>query len=283
MKKIFCITAILMGTLLFSACESEELVPSDATAPARVIFNQVRSTLATPAYVVSLAERFNEYYLAATEEERIEIEDRYFSEYKIRERSENIWSLERNNNVFVKIVIKDGKALSEVGAEWSLLHNEANIDGHGSFKIVNSGEGLYTISMNTIPSYGLYDSSIVLSGTIKMSTSGSMGYHFGGSYRFYSDSTPYTVTVTFGSDGDEVFATPARGDLDDLHSMWSEHCELISGKMDVRVEYADQTETISFVSSRDYAFSISYTTAEGDHYQGWCNSLGQKYEIYTGN
>ena len=121
MKKILSIVALISAmSVLFFSCKLEDNSVTQLNRNGMMLTSYwqtatERVLMVTPNTVF----HFNAW-LSAPAEERPAIEDKYFTYSKIRQLSDNEWSIIQNGKTLCRINT-DGKLLSEPGAEWAVV------------------------------------------------------------------------------------------------------------------------------------------------------------------
>lgn len=121
MKSLRYILCVLGATLAVGCNPIEEdhylIEGFDHTAPAYVMFVQSMKGICAASGSLVSALNFNEWLNAPDEESRLDVEDRYYTYYKLREREENLWNIYAEN-YSEQYFLRNGLTLNEEGAVW---------------------------------------------------------------------------------------------------------------------------------------------------------------------
>lgn len=175
MKKILSIVALIaaMSVLLFS-CKVEDNSVSQLNSNGMMLTSYWQTaTQRVLMQAPNTVFHFNAW-LSAPEEERPAIEDKYFIYSKIRQLSDNEWSIIQNGKTLCRINT-GGKLLSEPGAEWAVVdYNQSELAmnlmpfGKDSVRLTvnrfgdhweiqsHGQEGTVPNSADYVPFYGFY-------------------------------------------------------------------------------------------------------------------------------
>ncbi len=125
MKQYKLIIALLAGSLLINGCVINKGVKPQVTFPARNAYFLLASSYLDGVYMMDLAIKINLWKNAGTQGEREQIEDMYFSNYKIRQSGDTIRII---NLCEIRTY---GKNLTDVGTKWRLIPTD-NLDKGGA-------------------------------------------------------------------------------------------------------------------------------------------------------
>lgn len=136
MKKIILFLSLLMG---LNSCITEDFEKPNKTEYIYRVYQGVKYELLQQLEMFDNAYRINQWIKAPTLREKQEIEDLYFTSWKIRQRNDTI--LLFNNNDYgerKQIILTFNQAFDQPGSQWTAI-------GKDSIQIVNLSGDLWKI------------------------------------------------------------------------------------------------------------------------------------------
>lgn len=142
MKRI-ALTAAIAAAALLSGCKIESGGSFNPTALGYNLAMTVLSTIDKSAGELNTMRHLDEY-ISAGEQERVDIQDRYFYSQRIVEREPGVWHIIGGGSGET-VVYTGGRRLRESGAKWSYA-NDVRMSGATIENIADDGQELYRMS-----------------------------------------------------------------------------------------------------------------------------------------
>lgn len=158
MKTAIFKLSILYILLAFTACGIDEpQTKPDYTLGGKQMFDKAESHIKMITEWMDVLLKMNTY-IQANEANKITIEDKYFSNYKIRNSATNTWSLIQLSDTVCKIYT-GGKPFTTAGANWEIKKD--NMEIPCKFSCINANKWLmkvsnFSINKNMIDIYNPY-------------------------------------------------------------------------------------------------------------------------------
>lgn len=280
--------AVLLAGTSCDTDNNEEYIfnSQKAIEPAIVSLVHTLQCVTHSAGVVVTAQNLTEY-IEAPEEEKLAVEDKYYTYLKVREMEDGLWRI-YSEDWDEQYRLTNGKTLSESGAEWLVLKNRRffneSVEPTQRIAITATEQDKYTVSLTDVATsvnFRYYRSllehlgmaanqlygSVLLNGEIDVTTNFStyrsseevpLGFAIEGSGEFFDLSGAY-YHIMFDITEPFCFVFDSSG-FPATHPS--------SGAITIEVYTSpDTVETIVAEVMENYAIHITYT-CEGKQYKG---------------